>query len=113
MVGNIVYLYLLDLENNLAVRQEVIEDRFCKIIEENYVKGGNATERYLQYKLESLNSKEVYDTNNYLSPYKFCNLQTLEETIEKLSDILQEDRKKIMLDTIDKIKEVYLTKEEA
>ena len=68
---------------------------------------------YLQYKLESLNSKEVYDTNNYLSPYKFCNLQTLEETIEKLSDILQEDRKKIMLDTIDKIKENYLTKEEA
>ena len=113
MVGNIVYLYLLDLENNLAVRQEVIEDRFCKIIEENYVKGGNDTERYIKYKLESLNSKEIYNNNNYLSPYKFCNLQTLEETIEKLSDILQEDRKKIMLDTIDKIKEVYLTKKEA
>lgn len=113
MVGNIVYLYLLDLENNLAVRQEIIEDRFCKIIEENFIKGGNATERYLQYKLESLNSKEVYDINNYLSPYKFCNLQTLEETIEKLSDILQEDRKQIMLDTINKIKEEYLTKEEA
>ncbi len=113
MLGNIVYLCLLDIDNNLAIRQEVIEDRFCKVIEENYVKGGSNDEKYIQYKLKSLNSGEIYDINNYLSPYKFCNLQTLEETIEKLSNILQEERKEVMLNTINNIKEKYLIKEEA
>lgn len=113
MIGNIVYLYLMDLDNNLAVRQELIEDRFCKIIEENPVNSGNENEKYMQYKLESLVDGEVYTTNNYLSPYRFCSLQTLEKTIEELSSILEEDRKTIMLDTINKIKETYLIKEEA
>lgn len=104
MLGNIVYLYLLDLENNLAVRQELIKDRFCKVIEEKVVKGGNEDEKYIQYKLESLYTGKTYLTNNYLSPYRFCDLSALEETIEKISPLMQEDKLESIRQLIDEIK---------
>ena len=104
MIGNIVYLYLLDLENTLAVRQELIKDRFCKVIEANAIKGGSNNEQYMQYKLQSLNSDRIYTTNNYLSPYRFCLLSELEESIENISSILREDKLKEMKQILEEIK---------
>ena len=104
MIGNIVYLYLLNLENTLAVRQELIKDRFCKVIEANAIKGGSNNEQYMQYKLQSLNSDRIYTTNNYLSPYRFCLLSELEESIENISSILREDKLEEMKQILEEIK---------
>ena len=107
MIGNIVYLYLLDLENTLAVRQELIKDRFCKVIEANAIKGGSNDEQYMQYKLQSLNSDRIYTTNNYLSPYRFCLLSELEESIENISSILREDKLEEMKQILEEIKTAW------
>lgn len=106
MLGNIVYVYLLNLENTLAIRQELIKDRFCKVIEAKAIKSGDDKEhmKYMQYKLQSLNSDEVYTTNNYISPYRFCSLSELEQTIEKILPVLQEDKLKEMNEIIEEIK---------
>ena len=107
MIGNIVYVYLLNLENTLAIRQEIIKDRFCKVIEAKAVKSGEGNEsdmKYMQYKLQSLHSNEIYNTNNYISPYRFCSLSELEQTIEKISPILQEDKLELMNNIIEEIK---------
>lgn len=105
MIGDIVYLYLLDLENNLAIRQELVKDRFCKIIEVNRIKSVSDEDNYLQYKLESLETKKVYVVNNYLSPYNFCHLIDLEKSIEKVSSIIREDNLKKIYETLTEIKE--------
>lgn len=104
MLGSIVYLYLLDLENNLAIRQELIKDRFCKVIEEKVVKGGSENEQYMQYKLESIFTGKIYLTNNYLSPYNFCDLKTLEETIERLSSLMEDNKLESIKQLIDEVK---------
>lgn len=104
MIGNIVYLYLLDLENTLAVRQELIKDRFCKVIEVNAIKDSNNDNKYMQYKLQSLNSGKTYTTNNYLSPYRFCLLSELEDSIESVSSIVREDKLETMKQILEEIK---------
>lgn len=104
MIGNIVYVYTLDLENNLAIRQELIEDRFCKIIEVNKIKGSTNDEKYMQYKLESLVTKKIYTVNNYLSPYSFCDLNTLEECIEKVSPIIETEKLEKIKEILNKVK---------
>lgn len=104
MLGNIVYLCLLDLESNLAIRQELIKERFCKVIEEKPVKGGNGDEQYIQYKLESIITNDIYLVNNYLSPYRFCDLNTLESKIEKVSPLIAKDKLEKMKQIIDEIK---------
>lgn len=106
MLGNIVYVFLLDLENQLAVRQELNKDRFCKVINSIAVKGGSNDEKYMQYELQSLTTNKVYKINNYLSPYKFCDLKDLEDTIEKLSIVLSEDNKNTMKQTIQEINDI-------
>lgn len=105
MIGNIVYLYTLDLENTLAIRQELIKDRFCKIIEANKIKGSTNDEKYMQYKLESLATKKIYVINNYLSPYRFCTITDLEESIEKISSIMVEEKLNKINEIIAEIKE--------
>lgn len=105
MLGNIVYLYTLDLENTLAVRQELIKDRFCKIIETNKIQGGSNDEKYMQYKLESLTTKKVYIVKNYLSVYNFCTLEDLQKSIEKVSPIISEEKLNKIYEILNEIKE--------
>lgn len=105
MLGDIVYLYTLDLENTLAVRQELIKDRFCKIIEATKIKGSSNDEKYMQYKLESLTTKKVYIVKNYLSTYNFCNITELENSIEKVSSIINEEKLNKIYEILNEIKE--------
>lgn len=105
MLGNIVYLYALDLENTLAIRQELIKDRFCKIIEATKVAGSSNDEKYMQYKLQSLTTEKIYSVNNYLSSYSFCTLTELEECIEELSSLINENKLEEMKQILFEIKE--------
>lgn len=91
-IGNIIYLYTLNLEENLAIKQELIKNRFCKIIEVIPVKGGNKEQQYLQFKVQSLFSDNIYTINNYLCSYKFCELKELEKAINNISPLLLDNK---------------------
>ena len=45
-IGDIVYLYIIDLVSVLAVKQELIPNRFCKITDITPVKGGTKEHQY-------------------------------------------------------------------
>ena len=89
----------------LAVKQELIDNRFCKITDITPVKGGSKEHQYLKYEAVSLLSGETYTINNYLSPYKFCSIETLEKAIDDLKEDLVEEKYEDMKYLIKKIKE--------
>ena len=105
-IGDIVYLYIIDLPSVLAEKQNLNPKRFCKITEINTVKGGTEKEQYLQYKASSMLSEEEYTFNNYLSPYQYCSLETVENVIEELKPNLLEDKYEDMQYIIKKIKNI-------
>lgn len=106
-IGDIVYLYTIDLNPVLAIKQELIPNRFCRISNITTVKGGSNKEQYLQYSATSLLDDNItYTINNYLSPYKYCSLEELEQSIEFLKDGLVEENYDNMKYLIKKIKEM-------
>lgn len=104
-IGDIVYLYTIDLNPIIAVKQELIPNRFCKITDIETVKGGSEEHQYLEYKAASILGESTYTINNYLSPYKYCSIEELEQSIEYLQDNLVEDKCNDMKYLIKKIKE--------
>ena len=105
-IGNIIYLYTLDLLPVLAVRQCLIPERFCKVTCIKPVKGGTDEERYLEYTATSLLGEEVYTFNNYLSPYQYCNIETLEKEIDLIKSELLSENYTEMKKIINDIKEL-------
>ena len=104
-IGDIVYLYIIDLISVLAVKQELIPNRFCKITDITPVKGGTKEHQYLKYEVVSLLGEEKYTVNNYLSPYKYCSIEELETAIDNLKEDLVEEKYEDMKYLIKKIKE--------
>ena len=104
-IGNIVYLYTIDLLSVIAVKQSLIPERFCKVTCIKPVKGGTEETKYLEYTATSLLGEEVYTFNNYLSPYQYCNLEELETNIESIKPKLLDEKYNDMKQLIDKIKE--------
>ena len=47
-IGEIVYLYVIDLPSVLAIKQNLNPNRFCKITDIKTVKGGTDKEQYLE-----------------------------------------------------------------
>jgi hypothetical protein len=105
-LGDIVYLYVIDLPSVLAIKQNLNPNRFCKITDIKTVKGGTDKEQYLEYKASSLLGEEEYTFNNYLSPYQYCSIETLENAIEEVKDILLEEKLEDMQYIIKKVKEL-------
>lgn len=105
-IGDIVYLYTIDLMSVLAIKQSLIPNRFCKIIDTKVVKGGTEKEQYIEYKAVSLLGDTTYTFNNYLSPYQYCSIETVEKTIDELKPNLLEDKFEDMQYLIKKIKEI-------
>lgn len=104
-IGDIAYLYIIDLTSIIAVKQELIPNRFCKITNITPVKGGTKEHQYLKYEATSLLGEETYTINNYLSPYKYCSIEDLEIVIEDLKENLVEEKYEDMKYLIKKIKE--------
>lgn len=105
-IGDIVYLYVIDLPSILAVKQELIPNRFCKITNITSVKGGTKEHQYLKYEVVSLLGEETFIINNYLSPYKYSSIEELETVIDNLKEDLVEEKYEDMKYLIKKIKEI-------
>ena len=105
-IGDIVYLYTMDLKSVLAVKQELMAYRFGSIIEAKPVKGGKQ-EQYMEYTVQSLtNASTKFIINNYMSPYKTCTLLELEEAIKELEPVLNQSKLEDINYLIKKIKEM-------
>lgn len=105
-IGDIIYLYTIDLLSVIAVKQELIPNRFCKVTEITPVRGGTSEHQYLKYKVTSLLGDEIYTINNYLSPYKYCSIEELETIIEDLKEDLIEKKYDNIKHLISEIKEI-------
>ena len=105
-IGDIVYLYIIDLLPVLAVKQNLIPNRFCRITNIKTVKGGTDEEQYLEYEATSLLGDETYTFNNYLSSYQYCSLEAIEQAVEDLKPQLLEERYEDMKYLIKKVKEI-------
>ena len=79
-IGDIVYLYIIDLVSVLAVKQELIPNRFCKITDITPVKGGTKEHQYFS-------------------------IEELETAIDNLKEDLVEEKYEDMKYLIKKIKE--------
>lgn len=108
-IGNILYVYLTDLKSNLVMLQTLKPDKFCKVVGITPVKGGKDGEQYMKYELQSLyNKNKVYIVNNYLSPYQYCTLEELENTMEEVKELIQPERFKDMSYLLNKTKEAIM-----
>lgn len=105
-IGDIIYLYTIDLLSIIAVKQELIPNRFCKVTKITPVKGGTSEHQYLKYEATSLLGDETYTINNYLSPYKYCSIEELETIIEDLKEDLVQKKYDDIKNLISEIKEI-------
>lgn len=104
--GDIVYLYIIDLLPVIAVKQELVPNRFCKITDIKTVKGGSKEHQYLEYEATSLLGEDTYIINNYLSPYKYCSIEELEQAIDSIQEELVKEKYEDMKYLIKKVKEM-------
>lgn len=104
-IGKIVYLYVCNFEEGLLVRQKLIKDRFCKVIDIIPVKGGDDNNQYLQYVVKSIFADRTYTINNYLSSYNFCELNDIDIFIDKYKNILAPEKIEAMKNILKEVKE--------
>lgn len=106
MLGDILYLYIHDINSLLAVNQELNPARFVRVIEEMPVIGGKKDEQYMRYKAQCIfDDSKIYTINNYLSPFKYINLKELNKAIDDTKYLLTEERISAMNSILEKVNE--------
>ena len=99
-IGDVVYIYLFDLEKSLAKMKELRRDRFGKIIDVRELKMLNSSETVMVYDIQLKDNRVV----TYRSDNLTTSMVSLMELIEIIGRAnIDSDKRQLLLDQLNDI----------
>ena len=99
-IGDVVYIYLFDLEKSLANMKELRRDRFGKIIDVRELKMLNSSETVMVYDIQLKDNRVV----TYRSDNLTTSMVSLMELIEIIGRAnIDSDKRQLLLDQLNDI----------
>jgi hypothetical protein len=99
-IGDVVYIYLFDLEKSLINMKELREDRFGKIIDVRELKMLNSSEVVMVYDIQLKDDRVV----TYRSDNLTTNMVSLIELIEIIGRAdIDSDKRQALLDQLNNV----------
>lgn len=99
-IGDVVYIYLFDLEKSLANMKELRRDRFGKIIDVRELKMLNSSETVMVYDIQLKDNRVV----TYRSDNLTTSMVSLIELIEIIGRAdIDSDKRQFLLDQLNNI----------
>ena len=99
-IGDVVYIYLFDLEKSLANMKELRRDRFGKIIDVRELKMLNSSETVMVYDIQLKDNRVV----TYRSDNLTTSMVSLMELIEIIGRAdIDSDKRQFLLDQLNNI----------
>lgn len=99
-IGDVVYIYLFDLEKSLANMKELRKDRFGKIIDVRELKMLNSSETVMVYDIQLKDNRVV----TYRSDNLTTSMVSLMELIEIIGRAnIDSDKRQLLLDQLNDI----------